>query len=351
MSYERVATEAILKGKVRKEFAWKIISDYSRYEVFMENVDKVNVLERTASVGKSEWFVTVEEAPLKWVERDYYDEDNYELRFESIDGDFENINGKWKVEDFQNEGIKIYFSIDYNLGIPVIEEVLGHILKDKMKTNIDSMIHAIKEELTRTQGDDRRFKRYSIGKYNNLVLNGKDVRAFIVNVSQKGMMFYYDGEFDAQNIMVKTSGLAIDAEALFNDLKHKNIRIIFKEAISEQQIEHLVSSLCTSGIRAFERQLIEKHLTVSFNDQAYPVFLINISPKGMLFKYDDQFEWCDESFELAGVMLSARELHHDIASKTVRVQFTNTINELEFASLLKKIKDADTGLQQLNLAL
>jgi ribosome-associated toxin RatA of RatAB toxin-antitoxin module len=351
MGYERVATEAILKGKVRKEFAWKIISDYSRYEAFMENVDKVNILERTLNEGKSEWFVTVEEAPLKWIERDYYDSDNFELRFESIDGDFENINGKWKVEDFQNEGIKIYFSIDYNLGIPVIEEVLGHILKEKMKTNIDSMIHAIKDELTKSQDDDRKYKRYNIGKYNNLNLNGRDVRAFIVNVSQKGMMFYYDGEFDAQNISVRTSGLSIEAEALFNDLKHKNIRIIFKEAIGDQQIETLVGSLSTNGIRAFERQLIEKHMTIMFRDQAFPVFLINISPKGILLKYDDAFEWCDESFELAGVKLSARELHHDVASRTVRVQFTNTINELEFASLLKKIKASDLGMQQLNLAL
>jgi hypothetical protein len=94
MGFERVSTEAILKGKVRKEFAWTIISDYSRYEAIMDNVDRVNILEKSATEGKSEWFVTVEEAPLRWVERDYYDADNFELRFESIDGDFENINGK-----------------------------------------------------------------------------------------------------------------------------------------------------------------------------------------------------------------------------------------------------------------
>jgi ribosome-associated toxin RatA of RatAB toxin-antitoxin module len=351
MSFERVATEAILKGKVRKEFAWKIISDYSRYEAFMANVDRVNVIERSETEGKSEWFVTVEEAPLKWIERDYYDADNFELRFESIDGDFENINGRWKVEDFQNEGIKIYFTIDYNLGIPVIEEVLGHILKEKMKTNIDSMIHAIKEELTKSQADDRRYRRFNIGQYNNINLNGKNVRAFIVNASQKGMMFYYDGEFDAQNITVNVNGMSIEAEALFNDLKHKNIRIIFKEAISEPHMEQLVAFLSTKAVRAYERQLIEKHMTITFGDQAFPVFIINISPKGILLKYDDVFEWRDETFELVGIKLFARELHHDIASKTVRVQFTNTINELEYATLLKKIKDSDLGMMQLNLAL
>jgi ribosome-associated toxin RatA of RatAB toxin-antitoxin module len=346
MGFERVSTEAILKGKVRKEFAWTIISDYSRYEAIMDNVDRVNVMEKSATEGKSEWFVTVEEAPLRWVERDYYDVDNYELRFESIDGDFENINGRWKVEDFQNEGIKIYFSIDYNLGIPVIEEVLGHILKEKMKTNIDSMIHAIKEELTKSQADDRKFKRFNIGKYNNINLNAKDIRAYVVNISQMGMMFYYDGEFDAANVTIKIGDMVIEAESLFNDLKHKNSRLIFKEAISEKQIEEMAKLLSTTSARSYERHLIEKHFSVMSGDRAFPVFLINISPKGMLFKYEDAFEWHGGSFELAGVMVAAREIHHEMASKTVRIEFTNTLSDIEYASLLKKLKELELGLQQ-----
>jgi hypothetical protein len=195
------------------------------------------------------------------------------------------------------------------------------------------------------------YKRFNIAKYNDLTLNGAKVRAFIVNVSQKGMMFYYDGEFDAQDITLAFEGMSIEAEALFNDLKHRNIRIIFKEAVSGAQIETLVSSLSTNAIRAYERQLLEKHTAITFGNVAFPVFLINISPKGILLKYDDVFEWRDESFEIAGVKLAARELHHEIVSKTVRVQFTNTINELEYASLLKKIKAPDLDMQQMNLAL
>lgn len=345
MGFVLVSSEAILKGKIRKEFAWTIISDYSRYEKIMENVDRVNILEKTATEGKSEWFVTVEEAPLKWVERDFYDVDNYELRFESIDGDFENINGKWKVEDYQNEGIKIYFTVEYNLGIPVIEEVLGHILKEKMKTNIDSMIHAIKEELTRTQADDRKYTRFNIGRYNTVNMNGKDIRAYIVNISQKGMMFYYDGLFDAQEIMIKINDVSIDAELLFNDLKHKNCRLIFKTAVDEAAMTNLVGQLTSTATRVHERQLVERHCSIIFSENVFPVFIINVSPKGMLFKFDDTFEWKDEKFEIAGVALSACELHHDIVSKTVRVQFTTTLNEIEFADFLKKLKESDLGLK------
>jgi len=349
MANQKVETEAVLKGKVRKEFAWKIISDYSRYEFFMENVDKINILERTPTEGKSEWFVTIEEAPLKWVERDYYDVDNYELRFESIGGDFESIRGRWKVENFQNEGIKIFFTIEYDLGIPVIEEVLGHILKEKMKTNIDSMIHAIKEELTKSQDDDRKYPRYNIGKYNNISLNNKLVRAFIVNVSKKGMMFYYDGEFDAQNILVKIQDIALEAEALFNDLKHKNIRIIFKQIITQTQLESLVGFLGSDSIRAYERENIDKYMPIIFSDSAYSAFVINISPKGILFRYDGTFDWRDEMFELAGVKLLAREVHHEIASKTIRIAFTDTLNDIFYADLLKKINHYDVGQQQMEL--
>ena len=70
------------------------------------------------------------------------------------------------------------------------------------------------------------------------------------------------------------------------------------------------------------------------------------NPKGMLFKYEDAFEWHGGSFELAGVMVAAREIHHEMASKTVRIEFTNTLSDIEYASLLKKLKELELGLQQ-----
>ncbi len=63
MSFETVTTEAVLPGCVRKEKAWDIISDYSRYPAIMDNVDKVEITERTGKEGISRWYITVEEAP------------------------------------------------------------------------------------------------------------------------------------------------------------------------------------------------------------------------------------------------------------------------------------------------
>ena len=147
MTFEHVSTEATLKGNVRKETAWKLITDFSRYPVFIGNIDDVKILEINDNESKSEWFVTIDGAPLRWIERDLYDKENFNLRFESIEGDFDTINGNWRIENYNHRGIKISFEVDYSLGIPVIEEVLGPVLKQKMKGNIDSMIKSVKEEL------------------------------------------------------------------------------------------------------------------------------------------------------------------------------------------------------------
>ena len=133
MAIQRITSEAVVRGNVRKESAWTIISDFTRFPGLIGSVDKVTTLERNGDAGKSEWFITVDNAPLRWIQIDRFDRKNYEIRFESIDGDFETISGFWKVEDFNNEGIKLRYCVDYSLGIPVIEEVVGEVLKEKMK--------------------------------------------------------------------------------------------------------------------------------------------------------------------------------------------------------------------------
>ncbi|MBD3343432.1 MAG: hypothetical protein GF401_00045 [Chitinivibrionales bacterium] len=351
MGYERISTEAVLKGKVRKDFAWEIISDYSRYPQIMESVDKVTIQERNNGHGRSEWFVTIEEAPLTWIERDYYDRDNYEIRFESIDGDFDTINGRWKVEDYDKGGIKINFDIDYHLGIPVIEEVLGDILRRKMKANMDSMVNAIKNELSRSQINERQYERYDIGKYSTICLNGHDIRTYIVNVSQKGMMFYYDGQFEDTDITLKIGDIRIEAEELYNDLKHKNARIIFREPTGPERLRKLIDILSNQNVRLNERKLIEKEVVLSSNDTDVNVYLINISRKGMLFSYDSVPDGIGDTVSLCGVPVEVRDIYHDVKSRTMRTIFSQALNESEYAQLLEQIEQYDAVTEQTELPL
>ncbi len=243
MASEKISSEIILKGAVRKETAWKIISDFERFPILSANIDTVKIHEKDDKEGVSEWSITVDNAPLEWLEKDYYDKENYKLRFESIECDFEEINGRWIIEDYNNEGISVFFELEYELGIPVIEIHLGPILKKKMGGYVDSVLMAIKEELKKHATEERKYKRFPIGTHHNLSINGNIIRASIINVSQGGIMITYDDKLDLLNATVKINGTPIDSEIILNDLKQKNYRIVFKENVSEEEIGKLVQLL------------------------------------------------------------------------------------------------------------
>lgn len=337
MSIQKVSTEAILKGQVRKEFAWNLISDFVRYPQIMSSVDSVEIIDRRGHEGKSEWFVTIEEAPFTWIERDFFDEKNFEITFELIDGDFESFSGRWKVEDYQNEGIKVFFDVEYSLGIPVIENVLGHILKEKMKNNIDSMIHAIKDELTKAQSEERKYKRHEIGTFNNIVLNGNSTRVFIVNLSQKGIMFYYDGEFDSLNVSLQVGNFKIEGTELYNDIKHKNTRIIFQEPLKNYELDEMLKVLIHMNVRECKRTLIEKNISIISENKNINIHLINFSQKGILFKYSGILDKIGEYIEICGEKIKVKNIYHDIGFKSVRVAFDKTLENDKFDKLLKTI--------------
>jgi Oligoketide cyclase/lipid transport protein len=250
MAIQRIATEAILKGNVRKEFAWQMISDFSRFPGFISSVNKVNILDRNEDVGKSEWFITVENAPLRWTEIDRFDKKNYEIRFESIDGDFETISGYWKVEDFNNEGIKLRYCLDYSLGIPVIEEVVGEVLKEKMKSNIDFMLNAIKAHLDAPKAEDRKHERYPVNACATLQINNVEVKANIDNFSQGGMKFSLSDPLASNEALLTIDGVQVAADLRFHETHRTIARAIFRSTLSEVQLERALHFLMVKTLHS-----------------------------------------------------------------------------------------------------
>ena len=242
MAFETVTTEAVLPGCVRKEKAWDIISDYARYPAIMDNVDRVEIAERSGEEGISRWFITVEEAPLYWVEKDTFNKRGYEIVFKSIEGDFDNINGRWCIRDNVNDGIAIHFEIQYNLGIPVIEEVLGAILKDKMKTNIDKMMAAVKKELCGAVIDERKYPRHSIGQPYPCSFKGKPLTPFVLNISAGGMMTRFVPGINGAGTLDIDSAL-LEVMSVCSDETADRCRFVFRKTIDDALLKHLTSRL------------------------------------------------------------------------------------------------------------
>lgn len=243
MNLTEISNEIIIKGTIKKQSAWDFITNFTHFPKQIDPIESIALLEKTQDEGKSEWHINIEGAPLYWIAKDYYDKENYLLKFTSIYGDFEKISGRWKIENFNNSGIKIFFDIKYRLGIPVIEEHVGPVLEDKFKTFMSSMLKSIKTKLLDFQQEDRKCDRINIGKFYPITLNETPVNAFIFNISKNGIMFEYDEKLNFYHVSLKIGTTSIRSGKLFHDLKNRNYRITFKNPINHLEFVSLVTMI------------------------------------------------------------------------------------------------------------
>ena len=249
MAFQTVVSEAVLSGCFRKENAWNILRDYTRYPEFMENVDKVEIIERNGNVGMSRWFITVEDAPLAWIEKDLFDTPNYQIAFQSIEGDFDNINGRWSIIDNIDSGIAINFELQYNLGIPVIEEVLGHILQEKMKANLDTMMVGVTNELQRGVVEERRHVRYTVGRYHTFDMGAIPCRVFVRDISAGGMAAHYQPGMLPKGGTLAIDGITIDVESVYNSEALNRSQFVFRSEVPDETFRRLRAVLAGGSAR------------------------------------------------------------------------------------------------------
>jgi ribosome-associated toxin RatA of RatAB toxin-antitoxin module len=151
----RVSTSVKIMGGHRKELVFEKVKRLEDYPRFMPDVKEVNVLESGLKGGVSEWHVEIDGCPLYWKERDTFDRSQLLFRFDTIEGDFEFFTGQWEVLDSAGD-TEVIFSVEYSVGIPVIEEIIGPILAAKMEKNTLKMLTDLKREVEAMASQDAR---------------------------------------------------------------------------------------------------------------------------------------------------------------------------------------------------
>ena len=144
---ERAMTRTTIQGGVSSAQVFDKICRLETFPDFMPDVRAVRILEQNEDSGLSEWEVDIDGCPLRWVERDEYDHVNHVFQFYTVEGDFDVFNGRWQVTQSESGEIDVSFSVEYCVGIPVIEDIIGPILRVKIENNISGMLAALKEEL------------------------------------------------------------------------------------------------------------------------------------------------------------------------------------------------------------
>ena len=123
------------------EAAFQFVVDVENYSRCMPNVNSVRIVEHSGGFRVTHWDTEIEGAPLIWSERDSICEESYCIRFECVEGDFDVFRGLWEVLPGGGPSeVRVACELEYSVGIPVIEEVLGPVLRQKIAENLTAML-------------------------------------------------------------------------------------------------------------------------------------------------------------------------------------------------------------------
>ncbi len=130
---------------------WKVlrlivaVRNFPRY---MPNVKHCDVLEKHRRGALTAWEVEVDRMTFKWKQKDALDLANFTVHFELVGGDLEHFKGSWSLRELENGDTEVTVDAAVKIGIPMLEEVIGAVIAEKLKKNFDLMLEAMSDRLT-----------------------------------------------------------------------------------------------------------------------------------------------------------------------------------------------------------
>jgi len=246
-------TSVEILGGYRKDFIFERVRRLDRYPEFMPDVKRVKILETSLTSGASEWDIDIEGCPLHWLERDTFDNDNYIFEFRTIEGDFDVFNGRWQVLD-SPRGSRVIFTVSYLVGIPVIEDIIGPILKIKIERNTQKMLDDLKKEIEASNAiQDRAFQRYRTDLVAELVAGGRKNPVRICNLSNSGAAIQLDADVTPDGELELVLPVAGDRRAMPGKVvwfcrESKQVGIMFAQPEVERVLGLPIATLASAAV-------------------------------------------------------------------------------------------------------
>lgn len=116
-----------------------VISDFSNYVELCESVRNITINKVSDQVSFTSWEVNFHSGILKWQERDTFDAETREIHFEQLAGDVDHFSGTWQVLPDGKDSI-ITFKSRFDLGLPMLADMLDPVAKTAIRDNINSII-------------------------------------------------------------------------------------------------------------------------------------------------------------------------------------------------------------------
>ncbi|MDT0436578.1 MULTISPECIES: type II toxin-antitoxin system RatA family toxin [Streptomyces] len=136
--------------EVPPDTAWAAVVDVERYPDCMESVDSVVVTERPDDRHRTTaWSVRLGGSLLHWTEAEVIDHAARRFSFEQVSGDLGRFVGHWAVRAEPDGGSTVSLHVDFDIGIPLLAEMLNPVAADALRENAAQMLAALEQRLLR----------------------------------------------------------------------------------------------------------------------------------------------------------------------------------------------------------
>ncbi len=126
---------------------YRLAKEVERFPQFMEDLDKVEVLERDASGPTlTRWSGRVQIASLTrelvWTERDRWDDGELTCSFEMEQGDLKSYRGVWRFRSHDGACLS-ELEVNFELGIPMLGPLVEQLVADRLRENLTQLMKAL----------------------------------------------------------------------------------------------------------------------------------------------------------------------------------------------------------------
>ena len=146
-----VESQVLVQAPLPRVYA--LARDIERFPEFMEDVQEVQILERSPERQVSRWVGALRELhrTITWTEEDFWNDAEHTCRFHQLEGDFTSYGGGWEFRA-EAEGTRASLQVEYEYVVPLVGALIQKILRKKMQANCDAMLAALKREAESGRG-------------------------------------------------------------------------------------------------------------------------------------------------------------------------------------------------------
>ena len=143
---------------------WEVVKDVEGFPSFMNEVQTVRILAHGDEHRTTAWSTELRGAVLRWTGSERVSDQDMTMAFEQVDGDLASFRGEWNVDARSDERADLRFCVEFEIGIPLLEDVLTSAAETAIRDNFDQMsrkielhaqMHVGTEFSRRTEGSRR----------------------------------------------------------------------------------------------------------------------------------------------------------------------------------------------------